>query len=115
MSMYKPGRPSKYNPSTGNGSKPPQAPGEYRIRNKEGSITYVGETNNLSRRMGQHIRTGKMSGGQNEGGTFEWKTADKRSTSGTRREHERKKIEQHHPELNRSKGGEGRIAKRRNK
>ena len=32
MSIYKPGRPSKYDPFTGKGSPPPSAPGEYRIR-----------------------------------------------------------------------------------
>ena len=44
------------------------------------------------------------------GDTFEYKTADKRSTSKTRREHEQKKIAQHKPEQNKSVGGEGRIA-----
>lgn len=42
--------------------------------------------------------------------TFEWKEADGRSTSKTRRSHEQKKIEQHKPILNKSIGGEGRIA-----
>lgn len=111
--MYKPGRPSKYNPFTEQGKKPPKKPGEYRIRNKEGRITYIGETNDLNRRMHQHAYNGKLSGGRNEGGTFEWKEADGRTSSKTRREHERKKIKQHHPEMNGSRGGEGRIAKRR--
>ena len=110
MSMYKPGRPSKYNPATKVGNKPPKAPGEYRIRDKEGKITYVGETNNLKRRMYQHTHHGKMANGQNAGGTFEWKQADGRSSSVTRREHERQKIAQHNPSMNLSKGGEGRIA-----
>ncbi len=44
------------------------------------------------------------------GYTFEWKKADGRSTSNTRREHEQKKIAQHNPPLNKSKGGEGRKA-----
>lgn len=113
MSMYKPGRPSKYNPTTQSGSKPPAKAGEYRIRDREGNITYIGETSNLQRRMNQHLYNGKMSGGQNEGGTFEWKLADGRSSSATRREHERRKIEQHSPSLNRSRGGEGRVAGRR--
>ena len=112
MGLYKPGRPSKYTPSTHTGNKPPAKAGEYRIRDREGHITYIGETNNLVRRMNQHLNTGKMSGGQNEGGTFEWKAADGRSSSSTRRVHERKKIEQHSPCMNRSSGGEGRIAKR---
>lgn len=42
--------------------------------------------------------------------SFEWKEADGRSTSKTRREHEQKKIEQHKPPLNKSVGGEGRLA-----
>ena len=50
MSAYKPGRPNKYNPSTGEGQKPPAKPGEYRIRNSSGEITYIGETNNIARR-----------------------------------------------------------------
>lgn len=36
MGIYKPGRPNKYNPSTGGGSKPPSSPGEYRIRDNSG-------------------------------------------------------------------------------
>lgn len=47
------------------------------------------------------------------GNTFEWKQADGRSTSKTRREHEQKKIKQHDPSLNKSKGGEGRIANKK--
>lgn len=44
--------------------------------------------------------------------TFEYKVADGRATCKTRREHERKKIKQHNPVLNKSKGGEGRPAKK---
>ena len=46
--------------------------------------------------------------------TYEWKEADGRSTSKTRRVHEQQKIEQHRPTLNKSIGGEGRIAKKEN-
>ena len=45
--------------------------------------------------------------------TFEYQVADGRSTSHTRREHEKKKIKEHDPVLNKSKGGEGRPAKKR--
>jgi hypothetical protein len=45
--------------------------------------------------------------------TYEYKVADGRSTSNTRRVHEQKKIEQHKPSLNKSKGGEGRKANKR--
>lgn len=106
MSTYKPGRPVKYNPSTGEGTKPPALPGEYRIRDAGGALLYIGETDHLLRRMGEHIRTKKLAAGC----TFEYQVADLRSTSQTRREHERAKIAQHQPALNKSKGGEGRPA-----
>ena len=112
MSMYKPGRPNKYNPTTGVGEKPPAKPGEYRIRNAAGEITYIGETANLARRTNEHIRSGKLSTGQEQAGTIEYKIADGRSTSNTRRMHEREKIEQHNPAQNKSQGGEGRPAGR---
>lgn len=109
MGIYKPGRPHKYNPTTGRGDTPLHRAGEYRIRNGVGTISYVGETNDLNRRMHQHQRSGKLN--TSNGSTFEYMYADGRSTSVTRREHERAKIKQHNPSLNRSSGGEGRIAK----
>ena len=108
MSIYKPGRPVKYDPFTNAGTRPPALPGEYRIRDASGNILYIGETNDLSRRMEEHIRSGKLAAGC----TFEHQVADGRSTSRTRREHEQEKIKQHQPLLNRSKGGEGRPAGR---
>lgn len=45
--------------------------------------------------------------------TFEYKVADKRFSQKTRREHEREKIKQHKPPLNRSGGGEGRLAEKK--
>lgn len=108
MSIYKPGRPSKYTPSAGDGRRPPSLPGEYRIRDGSNRIAYVGETNNLNRRMHEHIRSGKLSEGG--GVSFEWKVADGRSTSRTRRIHEQAKIKQHCPDWNKSVGGEGRPA-----
>ena len=112
MSIYKPGRPSKYDPFTGKGSPPPSAPGEYRIRDAAGSIAYVGETNDLRRRMGEHLRRGKLAQEETRGGTLEWKTADGRSSSRTRRQHEQAKIARHDPPLNRSIGGASRRGRR---
>lgn len=63
MGIYKSGRPKKYNPTTGEGTKPPSKPGEYRIRDEDGNIVYVGETSNLNRRMNEHIRSGKLKKG----------------------------------------------------
>ena len=109
-SPYKPGRPTKYNPTTGAGTKPPAKPGEYRIRQADGTISYIGETCNLARRTAEHRRSGKLPVGAG-GGTIEYQVADGR-TSRTRLEHERQKIAQHQPSQNRSGGGEGRIAGR---
>ena len=111
MPIYKPGRPNKYNPSSGKGQKPPAKPGEYRIRHSSsGEIVYIGECNNLARRMNEHIRTGKLPKGVGCEATFEYKIADGRSSSSTRRKHERRKIEQHQPVLNMRGGGGGRPA-----
>lgn len=112
MSIYRSGRPFKYDPTTGLGHKPPAKPGEYRIRNASGDIAYIGETNNLARRAGEHIRSGKLATGAQGGCTLEYKVADGRSTSRTRRMHEQAKIAQHNPLLNCSRGGEGRPAKK---
>ena len=106
MSIYKPGRPNKFDPFSGKGNLPPSRPGEYRTRDAAGELAYIGETSDLRRRMREHCSSGKLP----DGGTFEWKQADGRSTSNTRRIHEREKIGQHNPPLNRSKGGEGRPA-----
>ncbi len=112
MTIYKAGRPKKYNPSTGAGQKPPAKPGEYRIRNAAGEITYVGETNNLARRTLEHISRGRLPKGSHCRTTIEYMVADGRSTSRTRRVHERRSIQKHTPLLNKSKGGEGRPAGR---
>lgn len=97
---YKPGRPSKQNP--------PTAPGEYRWRNKETrQVDYVGETNDLSRRKKEHERSDKPVSSSTH--DYEWKTADRLSTSKTRRKHESEKINQHTPRLNRRGGGGGRL------
>ena len=115
MGIYKSGRPTKYDPSTGKGTKPPAKPGEYRFRDQSGSIMYVGETNDLNRRMHQHLNTGKLKTESGNSYTMEYKVADGRSSSRTRREHEQQKIKEHNPVLNRSVGGEGRIAKKKSR
>lgn len=111
MRLYKPGRPNKYIPGNKSGCIPPHKAGEYRIRNSSGSIMYIGETNDLGRRMHEHIRSGKINIATVDRSTFEWKVADGRSSSVTRRVHEQKKIAQHNPPLNKSIGGEGRLAR----
>lgn len=115
MGIYKQGRPKKFDPYSGGGSLPSAKGGEYRIRTKDehgGTVVYIGETNNIRRRIKEHMRCGKLKDAEPGSCVVEYKEADGRSTSRTRREHERQKIEQHSPALNRSKGGEGRPAKK---
>ncbi len=111
MSLYKPGRPTEVKPLDPNNSrKVPSAKGEYRILN---SVTkepvYIGVSNDLNRRMHQHIRSGKLSG---DNSIFAYKTADGRASQSRINDHERAKIEQHKPSLNQRAGGAGRPYKR---
>ena len=97
--LYSPGRPSK--------RPPPNKPGIYRWRNKKtDTIDYIGETNDLQRRMLEHERSDKPVNRQTH--DFEWKQADGRFSYEKRREHERDKIAQKQPPLNRVGGGGGR-------
>lgn len=108
MGVYGRGRPKRWNPFTGEGSAPPDAPGEYRVRDRFGNIKYIGETNNLRRRIREHKSRGKIR--ELGEGTVDWMKASVASDSFSRREHERRSIRKHNPELNRSRGGEGRPA-----
>lgn len=108
MGVYGRGRPKRWNPFTGEGSTPPDAPGEYRLRDRSGKITYVGETNNLRRRLKEHKSKGKIK--QLGEGTVDWMRASDSSDSASRREHERRSIRKHKPSMNKSRGGEGRPA-----
>ena len=81
------------------------------MRDENNAVAYLGETNNINRRMHEHMNSGKLQ----PNFSFEYKIADGRSSSVTRRQHEREKIAQHTPYLNQSSGGEGRIASKRKK
>ncbi len=71
MAAYHKGRPHKYNVYTDKGYCPPAVVGEYRIRGKNG-LKYIGITNDLNRRMHEHMRTGKIN---EENPCFEWMPA----------------------------------------
>jgi len=103
MGIYDRGRPKKVNYDGTKGV--PHQPGEYRIRDEEQHIAYIGETNDLQRRAKEHQKSGKFG----EHSTFEFKVANESSSEG-RREHERRSIKKHNPYLNKSIGGEGRPA-----
>ena len=108
MGVYKRGRPYKFDPKKQDIDMVPNVPGEYRICDKEGNRRYIGETCNIRRRMKEHIRVAKKINVE-KGDYFEYKIASESSTSAERRIHERQKIAQHKPQLNCSKGGEGRV------
>ena len=103
---YGPGRGLKYYPIIKKGKIPPEEAGEYRINGGSG---YIWESNNLYRRMNEHMRTGKIS--ENED-CFEYKIAHADSNSEDRRNHERYKIEKHEPKENKRSGGGGRKPKK---
>ena len=108
--LYKPGRPIEVSPlDPANTRKVPAAKGEYRILDsKTKKPVYIGVSNNLDRRMHEHIRSGKLGG---ENAIFAYKTADGRASQSRINDHERSKIEQHKPPLNQRAGGAGRPYK----
>lgn len=103
--VYRSGRYKK----TGEGGMP-NAPGAYRAKSKKtGKVVYHGEASNLRKRDKQHRRDKSP---HKRGNYYtEFKVADGRSTSNTRRKHEREKIRQHDPKFNKRGGGGGRKAK----
>ena len=106
MSTYKPG-PYK---NVKSGEKAPAKPGAERyVSKKTNKVVYQGETSNLRTRMSKQ-RSDKM---PYTSGHYQpqYKLADGRSTSRTRRIHEKKKIDQHKPRFNKKRGGGGRKAK----
>ena len=92
-SPFGPGRPSR--------QEPPNAPGVYRWRDKEtGQIQDIGEGNLKARKSAKEYPTDQYN--------FEWKKADGRSSSNTRRAVEKKQIDKHTPPGNVRRGGAGR-------
>lgn len=107
MALYKSGRPTEVHPLDPNETRTiPKAKGEYRIINENTrEVMYVGVSNNLNRRERQHERTGKIN---SENCIFAYKLADGRASQRRINDHERAKIEQHNPPLNKRAGGAGR-------
>lgn len=96
-SPFGPGRPSR--------KAPPDHPGIYRWRNKEtGQIQDIGEGILRARKSAKEYPLEQF--------YFEWKKADGRSTSNTRRVIEAIQIEKHNPPGNIRRGGAGRKGSR---
>jgi len=100
------GRPCRFDPDTGDGKPPPNAPGLYYIRNEDGGPQYIGETDDIDRRLKEHKRDGHIRPGEK----IDYKIAREDSTSEERRAIEAKKIQQHKPPRNQRGGGGGRKA-----
>lgn len=110
MQLYKPGRPKEVRPLDEGLSEIPAKKGEYRIIGTSSKKpVYVGVTNNLRRRAKEHLETGKLS---EQNPIFAFKVADGRASQSRINDHEREKIKQHKPELNKRGGGAGRPYKR---
>ena len=98
------GHPFLYDPFNDYGTEPPHEPGIYWSLNEDNERLYYGETNDLFRRMKEHVRTRKIQPGEK----FVYKPANKSSSSETRRSVERQKIRRHGPRRNQRGGGAGR-------
>ncbi|OHB54548.1 MAG: hypothetical protein A2173_01225 [Planctomycetes bacterium RBG_13_44_8b] len=99
-----PGRPFRYDPFSGDGAAPPNEPGVYFVHDKVNKRVYIGETNNLIRRVKEHIQTGKI----HQGEKVDYKIANKGSSYEIRRSIETQKIQYHKPQRNQRSGGGGR-------
>ena len=88
------------------GEKIPNKPGAERwVSKKTGKVVYQGESSNVNQRIAQQ-KTRQEDIHPWELREAQYKLADGRSTSKTRREHERRTIERHNPRFNKSGGGE---------
>ena len=102
-------RPGRYT-NVKRGEKVPTKPGAERyVSKKTKKVVYQGETSNLRSRISKQ-KSDKMPYTR---GNYQpqYKVADGRSTSNTRRKHEKAKIQQHRPKFNKKAGGGGRKAK----
>ena len=108
---YEKGRPKKYDAVSGEGKKPPKAAGEYRIKDKDNNLKYIGISNDIDRRLKEHKKTGKI----NDSDRYvEWMAAKNGASYDDLRKHEREKIKQKKPSVNSRGGGAGPTPKKMN-
>jgi len=114
MSIYKDGRYKELDPFEKSEVKEiPDKIGTYRVLVKSGpdslrEILYIGVSNNLKRRIKEHVKLGKKI---KDGEIVSYKVAKSGIDYDEVYEHEKEKIKKHKPERNKSKGGEGRKPK----
>jgi hypothetical protein len=106
-SPFGPGRPFEYNPFSDSGTEPPDEAGWYRVCDAAGDPQYDGITNDLPRRLVEHIRAENIKLGEK----FVYKVAKKGTPYEQLRSHEVKKIERDKPPRNLRGGGGGRTPK----
>ena len=105
MTLYRRGRPNRYNVIKMDGVRPPKVVGEYRIRYKRlKRIKYIGITNDLERRMNEHEKKGRIN---DNAPYFEWMPALPDTPYKRLREHEKASISKHNPKINKNSGGGG--------
>lgn len=104
MGIYERGRPKKYDAINDTGKIPPKVAGEYRVRDKDGNLKYLGISNDINRRIKEHKKTGKINADDR---IVEWRPVKPGTPYEKIKEHERKKIKEKHPYDNKAPGGEG--------
>ncbi|GHV19537.1 hypothetical protein AGMMS49959_04790 [Planctomycetales bacterium] len=92
-----------FNPGKPKVGTPPAEQGEYRLLGGK----YIGISNNMLRRIKEHLRSGKIT----KGDTISYQTTKPGVSFDDLRKHEAKKINKHKPELNKRTGGGGRPPK----
>jgi hypothetical protein len=84
----------------------PARPGVYRFRNKKSNtITYIGQTNNMRRRIAEHVSTGTLNLWTHY---VEYKEARPRTSKEALCQAEKAHIRRHRPRDNKYRGGNGR-------
>ena len=83
----------------------PKSTGVYHIQTSGGNVKYVGVSNNLQRRLQQHIAGDKFK----KNNTFVYGKAKPNISAKTLGRTEKQHIAKHKPYLNKTKGGNGNI------
>jgi len=106
-SVFGRGRPYVYDPYTGDSTLPPNEGGIYWFLGENKDRGYIGETNDLRRRIGEHKRSGNIMQGE----SVSFKVAKDGASCASRRRVESMKIERHKPTRNQRVGGGGRKSR----